>query len=64
MMADEDISLNEDQILDNLDDTNGEMLNEVSKYNFFISIFALLFHDSKDSRIYIFQLQVDHVRGR
>lgn len=30
MMADEDISLNEDQILDNLDDTNGEMLNEVS----------------------------------
>jgi len=29
MMADEDISLNEDQILDNLDDTNGEMLNEI-----------------------------------
>lgn len=34
MMADEDISLNEDQILDNLDD-NGEMLNEVSKKHFF-----------------------------
>lgn len=32
MMADEDISLNEDQILDNLDD-NGEMLNEVSGAN-------------------------------
>lgn len=35
MMADEDISLNEDQILDNLDD-NGEMLNEVSENIFFL----------------------------
>lgn len=35
MMADEDISLNEDQILDGLDDTNGEMLNEVSKFVFY-----------------------------
>lgn len=38
MMADEDISLNEDQILDNLDDTNGEMLNEVSMIIIFIGI--------------------------
>lgn len=47
MMADEDISLNEDQILDNLDDTNGEMLNEVSKYlqTFWIWIFLLLLFD-------------------
>lgn len=30
-MADEDISLNEDQLLDNLDDANGDMLNEVSE---------------------------------
>lgn len=31
MMADEDLSLNEDQLLENLDDQNGdgEMLNEV-----------------------------------
>lgn len=31
-MADEDLTLNEDQLLDNLDDTNGdvELLNEVS----------------------------------
>lgn len=29
-MADEDISLNEDQLLDNLDDANGDLLNEVS----------------------------------
>ncbi len=35
-MADEDISLNEDQILDNLDDTNGEMLNEVSLHKIMI----------------------------
>lgn len=37
MMADEDISLNEDQILDNLDDTNGEMLNEVSQFVYLTS---------------------------
>lgn len=30
-MADEDISLNEDQLLDNLDDANGDLLNEVSE---------------------------------
>jgi hypothetical protein len=29
-MADEDLSLNEDQLLDNLDDANGDLLNEVS----------------------------------
>lgn len=29
-MADEDISLNEDQLLDNLDDANGDLLAEVS----------------------------------
>lgn len=31
-MADEDLTLNEDQLLDNLDDANGEteLLNEVS----------------------------------
>lgn len=29
-MADEDLSLNEDQLLDNLDDNNGDLLNEVS----------------------------------
>lgn len=28
-MADEDLSLNEDQLLDNLDDNNGDLLNEV-----------------------------------
>jgi hypothetical protein len=28
-MADEDLSLNEDQLLDNLDDANGDLLNEV-----------------------------------
>lgn len=28
-MADEDISLNEDQLLDNLDDANGDLLTEV-----------------------------------
>lgn len=33
-MADEDISLNEDQLLDNLDDANGDLLTEVSKFNF------------------------------
>lgn len=43
MMADEDISLNEDQILDNLDDTNGEMLNEVSKCTIFSILFTLTF---------------------
>lgn len=49
MMADEDISLNEDQILDNLDDTNGEMLNEVSEHIFFsyISDFGFCFVSSK-----------------
>lgn len=41
MMADEDISLNEDQILDNLDDTNGEMLNEVSTEKHFYIISAI-----------------------
>lgn len=29
-MADEDLSLNEDQLLDNLDDANGDLLTEVS----------------------------------
>lgn len=29
-MADEDLSLNEDQLLDNLDDANGDLLNDVS----------------------------------
>lgn len=32
-MADEDISLNEDQLLDNLDDANGDLLNEVNSFN-------------------------------
>lgn len=35
-MADEDISLNEDQLLDNLDESNNgeaEFLNEVSKHH-------------------------------
>lgn len=33
MLTDEDINLNEDQLLDNLDDTNGDvdLMNEVSK---------------------------------
>lgn len=42
-MADEDISLTEDQLLDNLDDTNNgesEYLNEVNKYKFFFIIFV------------------------
>lgn len=38
MMADEDISLNEDQILDHLEDTNGEMLNEVSNEVYFLTV--------------------------
>lgn len=43
-MADEDISLNEDQLLDNLDDGNNgdsEFLNEVKKirkFSLFISL--------------------------
>jgi hypothetical protein len=28
-MADEDLSLNEDQLLDNLDDANGDLITEV-----------------------------------
>ena len=35
IMADEDISLNEDQLLDNLDDANGDLLTEVSLIKFF-----------------------------
>lgn len=48
-MADEDISLTEDQLLDNLDDTNNgdaEFLNEVNQlfYNFpFEPVFFLMF---------------------
>jgi phenylalanyl-tRNA synthetase beta subunit len=34
-MADEDLSLNEDQLLDNLDDANGDLLTEVSIFSFF-----------------------------
>jgi hypothetical protein len=34
-MADEDLSLNEDQLLDNLDDANGDLLNEVKEYSRF-----------------------------
>lgn len=34
-MADEDISLNEDQLLDNLDDANGDLLTEVNIFNLF-----------------------------
>ena len=37
-MADEDLSLNEDQLLDNLDDANGDLLNEVSQCCSFVII--------------------------
>lgn len=41
-MADEDLSLNEDQLLDNLDDANGDLLNEV-KFHLLILIRLDLF---------------------
>lgn len=37
-MADEDLSLNEDQLLDNLDDANGDLLNEVIKIIMFLAL--------------------------
>lgn len=60
MMADEDISLNEDQILDNLDD-NGEMLNEVSENIFFFN-FSVLFNGF--SRLAHILMHVNYLRGR
>lgn len=42
-MADEDLSLNEDQLLDNLDDANGDLLNDVSiEINNLHSCFCLM----------------------
>lgn len=42
-MADEDLSLNEDQLLDNLDDANGDLLNDVSiEINNLLSCFFLM----------------------
>lgn len=41
-MADEDISLNEDQLLDNLDDPNGDLLNEVRDNELLISRIYIL----------------------
>ena len=47
-MADEDISLNEDQLLDNLDDGNNgdaEFLNEVQIYFSFVKSFISIFEN-------------------
>lgn len=41
-MADEDLSLNEDQLLDNLDDANGDLLNDVSIEINICSCFCLM----------------------
>lgn len=43
MMTDEDINLSEDQLLDNLDDTNGDVDLEVwlNKYTFSRIVFCI-----------------------
>lgn len=43
-MADEDLSLNEDQLLDNLDDANGDLLNEVDLIKHSSVWFTYKFH--------------------
>lgn len=56
-MADEDISLTEDQLLDNLDDTNNgesEFLNEVSE-NKTLSLWILFFYSGRPMKSYDFR---------
>lgn len=56
-MADEDISLTEDQLLDNLDDTNNgesEFLNEVSE-NKTLSWWILFFYSGRPMKSYDFR---------